>query len=76
MIDNNIVTININPSRNNFKSNVTFGGVPDDLISGVYYDHTYKMDIVDPYYDGLMVLPLAKLSFGTSSIIETTEGQP
>ena len=75
MIDNNIVTININPSRGNFRSNVTFGGVPDGLISGIYYDHTYQIENVQNYHD-LMILPLAKLSFGTHTIIDTPEGEP
>ena len=75
MIDNNIVTININPSRGNWRSNVTFGGVPDDLISGIYYDHTYQIEDLGNYND-LMILPLAKLSFGDNAIIDTPEGEP
>ena len=76
MIDENMVTININPARGNWRSNITFGGVPQDLISGVWFDHTYRLDKLTMYNEPLSVLPLLELHIGDTSVIDVPENSP
>ena len=56
MINEQIATININPHKRNWKSNLTLGGVPDDLIEGSWYDHTFTVIDNAGFTESLMML--------------------
>lgn len=62
MIDEQIVTIQISPLTRNWKSNITLGGVPDGLITGLWYEHSLT-PIDDPNFsEQLMMLGLKKIA--------------